>query len=96
MAQRSKSVYPRSTGPKVDRTRPAVADAAQQGRAGSTAGWSDEDSGLWGDEGPVFDSAPDIIDMTARPGVTPGARRRLEQYWEDRRLQDALKDAFDE
>jgi len=76
--------------------RPAAANSPNQTRSGSAAGWPEDDSGFWNDESQGFESAPDMVDMKARPGVTPGARRRLEQYWEDRRLEDALKEAFDE
>lgn len=95
MAPRSKSVTTRPAGHKPDRSRPAGADAAPQVRAGSAAGWPDDDSGLWTDDGHA-EASRDFVEMTAKPGITPGARRRLEQYWEDRRLEDALKDAFDE
>jgi hypothetical protein len=93
--RRSKSKPPRSTGSTADRERSSGAARASSARPGSSAGWSDEGASDWTDEVPGVETI-EIPESTKQRGSASAARRRLEQYLEDRRLRDLLKDVFEE
>lgn len=67
-------------------------------RRGAKRAPTNRSSAAWDDNDPVeaVDDDAHIV-PAAEPAQPQGAaRRRLEEYWESRRLQGALRDVYDE